>query len=634
MAYATLGTGWHVTGVSVQIDEPKPRISANSEVMMPPTRDPNLSNAATLHFLLATVALMLTPTTMHSAPTHQGASPVNISMPAAQYRGMQAEITEDPEWPDWTGYHDTEAAYALLRAWSDAFPALTQLYSIGESLQGTPLLVLEITNHATGPAEEKPGYYYDGNIHAGELTGAEVALHFAWKLLTEHGRDPQITELVDTRVLYVRPKFNPDGADVALHTIHGPRSTPRPYDEDGDGLLDEDPPDDLDGDGVATQMRFMDPNGRWRISLTDPRVMVRRDIGDTGPFYDLLTEGVDADGDGFFNEDGVGGIDMNRNFPRNWGLEFEQRGAGPYPLSEPETRATIDFLHAHRNITGIFHGHTSGGFTYRLPSTASWDDFDPADQELILEQSIRYESTTGQRAIPSRTNPKQHRHGTLISWGFWDFGVVGFVPEFWAGRWIDYNGDGTVSEEEQLRFDDEELEGIGFAEWGAIDHPQLGPVEVGGWRRRFVTQNPPRRFLQEEAELYVPWMLWLAEISPRVVITNWEAHTLKDNLLRLSGAVENVGYLPTHITQRALDAQLVQPVRALLELRDAELISGTLRIDLGHLDGTRGRGQSGSRDSRTRVEYVVQVTGEAPQATLVSIAEKGGTDRKRVYLPH
>jgi hypothetical protein len=40
---------------------------------------------------------------------------------------------------------------------------------------------------------------------------------------------------------------------------------------------------------------------------------------------------------GSFNEDGVGGIDMNRNFPREWGMEFEQNGAGPFPLSEPET---------------------------------------------------------------------------------------------------------------------------------------------------------------------------------------------------------------------------------------------------------------------------------------------------------
>ncbi|MFQ5629413.1 MAG: M14 family metallopeptidase, partial [bacterium] len=276
----------------------------------------------------------------------------------------QSETTQNP---NWAAYHSTAEAHALLKGWTESYPKLTRLYSIGETSKGTPLLVLEITNKVTGVADEKPGYYYDGNIHASELTGAEVALHFAWYLLSNHGKDERVTRLVDTRTLYIRPKFNPDGADIALTTPHSPRSTPRPYDEDADGLLDEDLPNDLDGDGAITRMRVPNPNGLWKISPDDPRIMVRREDKDLRiKFYDLLSEGIDDDGDGHFNEDGIGGIDMNRNFPRNWGLEFEQRGAGPYPLSEPETRATIEFLNSHRNITGVFHGHTSGGFLFRL----------------------------------------------------------------------------------------------------------------------------------------------------------------------------------------------------------------------------------------------------------------------------
>ncbi|MBI2403535.1 MAG: hypothetical protein HYV20_12545, partial [Gemmatimonadetes bacterium] len=169
--------------------------------------------------------------------------------------------TEDPRQPNWAKYHSTAEAYALLDGWAKAYPHLTSLYSIGRTLKGTPLQVLEITNQQTGPAAEKPGYYYDGNIHAGELTGAEVALHFAWYLLSSYGKDARVTRLLDTRVVYVRPKFNPDGADLALSTGMPLRSTPRPYDEDDDGLLDEDPPNDLNGDGAITQMRVPDPNG-------------------------------------------------------------------------------------------------------------------------------------------------------------------------------------------------------------------------------------------------------------------------------------------------------------------------------------------------------------------------------------
>jgi len=518
--------------------------------------------------------------------------------------------------------------------WARAYPNLTNLYSIGQTLKGTPLRVLEITNQRTGSAAEKPGYYYDGNIHAGELTGAEVALHFAWYLLSNYGKDPRVTRLVDTRVLYVRPKFNPDGADIALATGTSLRSTPRPYDEDYDGLLDEDPSNDLNGDGAMTQMRVPDPNGLWRVSGDDPRRMVRRQPGDSiGPFLALYSEGLDDDGDGRFNEDGVGGIDMNRNFPRNWGLEIEQEGAGPHPLSEPETQATIEFLVRHRNVAGIVHGHTSGGFLYRLPSSEPWDDYGLADQQLILELAEHYQEVTKQRAIPSFTNPKEHRHGTLISWAYWDYGVVGWVPEYWGGFGRDYDNSGSVSEAERLRFNDEELGGAGFAAWTAFDHPQLGKVEIGGWRTRFTTQNPPTRFLKGELEKYVPWLLWLAEIGPRIALTESAALAIgTTGLYRVHAVVENAGYLPTNITRRAIDARLIEPVYATIELKDAELVSGARRASLGHVPGLRDVGGQGSGETRRRIEYVVRRTGQRGVLVLTVTSEKGGVARREIQL--
>lgn len=114
--------------------------------------------------------------------------------------------------PDWKSFHTTAATHQLLNGWAKAYPNLTRLYSIGETLKGTPLMMLEITNKQTGAAEDKPAYYYDGNIHSGELTGAEVALYFAWHLLTKYESDPRIKALLDTRTIYIRPKFNPETA--------------------------------------------------------------------------------------------------------------------------------------------------------------------------------------------------------------------------------------------------------------------------------------------------------------------------------------------------------------------------------------------------------------------------------------
>jgi len=549
--------------------------------------------------------------------------------------GISTSYTQkvDPANPRWDRYHSTADTYVLLSGWAKAYPNLTNLYAIGETLKGTKLMVLEITNKNTGAAESKPGYYYDGNIHAGELTGAEVALNYAWYLLSNYNQDERIKKLLDTRVLYIRPKFNPDGADLALQTATVLRSTPRPYDQDMDGLIDEDPANDLDGNGIITKMRVKNPNGKFVISSKDSRIMEDREIGESGGvYYDLYTEGIDDDKDGKYNEDGVGGIDMNRNFPRNWGLEFEQRGAGPYPLSEPETRATIEFINSRRNITGVFHGHTSGGFLFRLPSTTSWDNYNMADQRLIKELSKMYNTTTGQRVIPSYSNPRLHRHGTLISWSYWDYGVVAFVPEFWGGFVEDYDEDGKISDYDRLAWNDKSLDGKGFVNWQPFNHPDLGMVEIGGWNRKFTFQNPPAKFLKEEINKYVEWMLWLAEISPELTITSAEVFPVEKNkVVNLRVEVQNIGYLPTNITKRANDANINQPVRAVIELENAKLISGNVRTDLGHIDGNRDSGDS-AEETKRQLNYTIEITGGKPRATLTIFSDKGGTVVKTINL--
>lgn len=539
---------------------------------------------------------------------------------------------ENPLRPDWQRYHNNRESELLLEGWAQFFPRLVRVYSIGKTLKGTSLQLIEITNNDTGPASEKPAYYYDGNVHSEELIGAEVALYFAWRLLTGFGKDDRVTALLDTRAVYIRPKFNPDGADVALSSVHNPRSTPRPHDDDGDGLLDEDPPNDLDGDGVITQMRRPNPNGAWTFSEVDPRLNERRPPGQSGGVYfDLLSEGYDDDDDGRFNEDDIGGIDLNRNFPRNWGMEFEQPGAGPYPLSEPESAATIEFLHNHRNVTGIFHGHSNGGFLYRLPSTTSWDNFDAADQRLILELAQRYQQSTRQPAVPSYSDGRSHRHGTLISWGYWDYGVLGFVPEFWAGIGEDQDGDGQISELERLKWNDSHLKGLGFARWKQFNHPQLGQVEIGGWRRRFTIRNPPVGQLRAELEKYLDWMLYLAELTPRVQILNSSVAGLEvPDLKKVLFEVANVGYLPTFLTRRALSNRSAQPVRVVVEPQDCQLLMGAGRTAIGHLAGLR---QADDDFPRARqLQYLVQVTGQFPTLSITVVSEKGGTARLQLAL--
>lgn len=541
---------------------------------------------------------------------------------------------------DWNRFYTAAETNQMLAEFHALYPELTELYSIGESIFGQPLLVIEITNEATGPASEKPALYVDGGLHAQELTGSSVATHLVGYLLNGYGADARITELLDGRAFYVRPKFNPDGSDLVLIHDQFMRSTPRPVDEDGDGVADEDPPQDLNGDGWITHMRYPDPNGEWVIDPGDDRILISDEDRElSGPRYSMIREGIDNDDDGQINEDGIGGIDMNRNYPRNWERWHLQPGSGDYPLSEPETRAAVEFINANRNVTGIFHGHTSGGFVYRLPSAVTPSDFPEVDLRLIIELGEEYTRSTGRPVVPSSTHPTDHRYGTLISWGYWDQGIIGWVPEFSPGpeEWVtDYDGDGEISEAEEHRFNDEELGGRYFIEWQPYDHPDLGRVEIGGWLTKFWGQNPPPEFLEDETSQQMHWILYLAEQSPVLDLSTPMVQAQDDGTYVVEATLTNDGYLPTSLTDRGvvgaerddgtLELQVVRPPTLTLELEGMEIVDGRARVQIEHLAGTNGLLEALDQRSRT-VRWTVRSTGDARSVRVIAASDKGGVVR-------
>jgi len=526
---------------------------------------------------------------------------------------------------DWNRYYSNAETNVILAEWVKQHPELAKLHTIGQSYLGTDLTLIEITNHETGPAAEKPALYVDGNIHSSELTSGALALFFAGYLLDGYGTDPQVTALLDTRAFYIRPKFNPDGADASL--LHGVslRSSVRPVDNDGDGSADEDPSEDLNGDGFITQMRIPDADGNRKVSAEDPRLLVRRQDDDSeGPFYRVIGEGIDNDGDGKINEDGVGGLDLNRNFPRNWALPFKQPGAGPFPLSEPETHATVRFITDHPNIIGIVHNHTSGGFVFRLPSASDPAAFDGDDLELIKTLGAKFTELTERPVRASSTHATRHRYGTLISWAYWDRGIIGWVPELWPGL--------GKSPLETLRYQEKELGGRYFVDWTPYAHPTLGAVEIGGFRSRFINSNPPAELLEAECAVHVPWLLWLAERSPRIEMARPAVEPLGDGAFSVSVEIENVGFLPTHLTRRGLESKVVQPVVAMIELENATLIDGEMRQTLGHLRGSYAL-EGGAEEKSGSARWVIKTDSSEAKFHIVVASDTGGTVRSKTISP-
>ncbi len=172
-----------------------------------------------------------------------------ISAPPAQ---AQYPLARSSTLLAFDGYHDYQATVAFMDHYARTYPDIVEKFTIGKSYLGTDVHGLIITNKKTGPHTEKSAYWADGNRHSGEVTGGEAVLYTIKYLCENYGKDPVVTGIVDTKVAYLVPKMNPDGSDVYLHTPGTLRSTVRPYDQDRDGQADEDPADDLDGDGQST----------------------------------------------------------------------------------------------------------------------------------------------------------------------------------------------------------------------------------------------------------------------------------------------------------------------------------------------------------------------------------------------
>jgi hypothetical protein len=443
---------------------------------------------------------------------------------------------------NWKRYYSHDELTEIYRGMVKKFPRLVKLVSTGKSRQGRDLWLLEITNFKTGPPESKPAFYLDGAIHGNEVQGIMCALYTAWYLLTRHGHDSFVTELMDTRAFYIKPTVNVDAANAFVtepNTMHHPRWNYRPVDNDGDGKYDEDPEEDINGDGEISRMRRCNPNGRWKVG-DDPRLLVRCQADEPSGGWELLGyEGIDNDGDGLVNEDIPGGVDLARNFPARWSFS-----AGyPYPLSEPETKSTAEYLLAHRNVGAIMHHHNFGQLimiaagpyqrrearrspfsrmskyptevdkkmeglrNVQVPSERS------SDWQKYLTLTRRGVEITNYRPVPGGGA------GQFSAWGYEHFGAFTFLMELWNIP-ADFNEDGIVDDSEMLRWVDREFHGEGWVDWKPFKHPTYGDIEIGGTFKKFVRRATPGKYLEQQAMKMNDWALYLAYNLPSIKISS------------------------------------------------------------------------------------------------------------------
>ena len=541
-----------------------------------------------------------------------------------------------------------------LRAWAQEAPVLCTVESIGISYEGRDIWLVTITNSETGPALDKPGLLIEANIHSMEWTGSTAALHLIHKLLSEYGNDERVTRALDTRVFYVIPRLNPDGAERGLQERRFIRSSVRPYprEEQDDGLHVQ----DVDGDGRVLDMRIEDPNGPWKPHPDAPSLLIRRDPvdgPDDGPFYRLVPEGRIENYDGVTIKvpPPLEGLDLNRNFPAEWAPEHEQRGAGPYPTSEPEVRAMVQAVTERPNITGHIAYHTFSGVHLRPYAGRPDEEFPTPDlraYKLIGEEGT---SRTGYPAVSVfhdfKYDPKQTLKGGAHDWLYDHLGVFSWTTEFWSPQrqagLADYHLTDWIREhpvEDDLaiyRWAQETFPDA-YVEWYPFDHPELGKVELGGWDIVHYWFNVPFSRLEGEIEPHSDWALFHLLISPLVEIRSLEVERLGDTAFLVRLVLQNSGWLPTNVSAKALERAVVRGIEVELDVPEgARVVAGDVKTDAGQLEGridkrsTTWWGNDESTSDRTKLEWVI----EAPAGTELGIEashSRAGTKRRRVTL--
>ncbi len=552
---------------------------------------------------------------------------------------------------DFTRYYRPHEVEAALQAWAEERPDLCTLSSIGTSYEGRSIWLLTLTNKATGPDHEKPAFWLDANIHATEVTGCMGALHLIETALAGYGHDPAITALLDERALYIVPCLNPDGMEQALTSPVYVRSGTRryPFTDDRDGLY----PADVDGDGLILQMRVVDPDGGWKVSERDPRLMRRRAPDERGgTYYRVYTEGFIRNYDGYEVKIAppAQGLDFNRNFPYIWGPEGVQRGAGPFPTSEPEIRAAVAFLTSHLNVSGAISYHTYSGAILRPYSDKPDDQMQIDDLWTFKELGNRGQEITGYRHVSVyhgfRYHPREVMRGAFDDWAYDQLGIFAFTVELWdmigeAGikdrDFIEWFRDHPEEDDVKLlRWNDEQLDGKGFVNWRPFEHPQLGPVEIGGWIERRTFGNPPEQFLLRTLEPNTRFALAFAQTGPRLELRHVQAEALGSDLYRLQAVVVNSGYLPTYGSKRALEVQAVQPIEVAVNLPEGgAIISGERQQAIGQLEGRANKralwGASYPTDHLRRLTWTIR----APAGSAVTVearSQRAGVARATVQL--
>ena len=499
-------------------------------------------------------------------------------LPGAWAAGPLQAKTDPPD-PHFNRLYHNDRIVEFLKGYADAYPDFVTLESIGKSLGGRDMWLMTINNPETGDPLSKPGMYVDGAIHANEAQATETTLYLIDYLLKNYGELEAVTEIVDRSAFYIVPIVSPDSRAAWFDkpsTPSFPRTVQISIDDDRDGRADEDGYDDLNNDGFITQMRKRVPLGQgdYKLDPDDPRLLVRVEDDELGDWIRLGSEGIDNDGDGRVNEDVLGYLDPNRTWGYDWQPRYVQSGTTQYPLQIPETRSIAMWMMDHPNIAAAQSFHNTGRMILRGPGAKSETPY--PQQDIRVYDLIGLE---GEKMLPDYNywviwEDLYTVYGGTLNHTYGIHGAISFTNELY-GPEQDFDGDGSVSEDERMKFNDRLALGRMYVEWEEFDHPQYGEIEIGGFKHD-TGRVPEGWMLEEECHRNAAFVLFHASHMPRIQFGDIEVEHAGGKLWRVFAPVLNDRAIPT-VTAWASENKLHRNDIATLDGTAAVVSSGIVQ---------------------------------------------------------
>lgn len=237
--------------------------------------------------------------------------------------------------------------------------------------------------------------------------------------------------------------------------------------------------------------------------------------------------------------------------------------------------------------------------------------------------------------------------GAADDWMYDHQGILSFTVEMWdlprhagARGYAEHGVRGLMklidSEREEdwrkiMAFVDQKVGVDGIFPWTPFYHPDLGPVEIGGIDPKFVIQNPPLAFLEEECERVGRFLTILGLSTAELDLPSLTVEKKGKNIYRIAALVTNRGFLPTSSTQKGGTMKRNQGLVARLD-GTYHMVSGESPQYLGHLNGYGSVDQGEPPESsQIQIEWVVEA--DPGSTLLVSVSTpKGGEVRSRIVL--